>query len=83
MSKKWIEVTGVQCPVCEERIWSTHRHDFHYCECGYCFVDGGRDYLRTGWGFDSEGFVTYDWEPPRTVKLKVDEPKIKYREFMF
>jgi hypothetical protein len=43
-------VTGIQCPLCEEVLVSLWGHDFHYCECGYCFVDGGRNYLRYGYG---------------------------------
>lgn len=45
-----IKVHGIQCPRCNEKLWSKYRHDFHYCGCGYCFVDGGRDYLRVGYG---------------------------------
>jgi hypothetical protein len=41
-------VSGVKCRVCGDEIWSRHRHDFRYCKCGECFVDGGRDYLRCG-----------------------------------
>lgn len=58
-------VTGVQCPVCWQRIFSTHRHDMRYCFCGTTFVDGGRDYLR--FGSEAE-------ETPRIVRrdLRVD-----------
>lgn len=41
---------GIQCPKCKEKIYSEYTHDFHYCGCGYCFVDGGFEYLRYGWG---------------------------------
>ena len=47
---KYKYVTGVQCPLCKEKLWSAYVHDFHYCGCGYCFVDGGRHYVRYGWG---------------------------------
>jgi len=40
--------TGIICQKCGEFIYSINRHDFRWCECGLCFVDGGRDYLRTG-----------------------------------
>lgn len=47
---KKMRVTGVKCPLCEEKIWSRHRHDYRFCRCGYSSVDGGRDYLKMGWG---------------------------------
>ena len=43
-----MRVTGVQCPLCKEKIWSRSVHDFRYCKCGGVFVDGGREYLRYG-----------------------------------
>jgi len=39
---------GIYCKNCDEFIYSVYRHDFRYCKCGKCFVDGGRDYLRCG-----------------------------------
>jgi len=27
-------------------IYSRARHDFRYCTCGKCAVDGGRDYTK-------------------------------------
>jgi hypothetical protein len=39
---------GIECLKCNTRIFSKHRHDFKYCKCGECFVDGGFDYLRYG-----------------------------------
>lgn len=44
-----IKVRGIKCPNCLEELWSKYTHDFHWCKCGDCFVDGGRDYLRYGW----------------------------------
>jgi len=38
------------CPICKEEITSKHRHDFRHCKCGECFVDGGLDYFRFGYG---------------------------------
>jgi hypothetical protein len=39
---------GIVCPACQQEIFSMHRHDFHACDCGSVFVDGGDDYLRYG-----------------------------------
>jgi len=44
-----MKVAALKCPVCEVAIWSRNRHDFRYCDCKKCFIDGGRDYTRTGW----------------------------------
>lgn len=44
-----IVVGAVHCLRCDDVIWSKYRHDFHYCSCGACFVDGGRDYFRAGY----------------------------------
>ena len=46
--EKYQYQTGVICQKYGEFIYSIYRHDFRECECGSCFVDGGRDYLRTG-----------------------------------
>jgi hypothetical protein len=37
---------AIQCTVCDEIIESKHRHDFKWCGCGSCAVDGGTAYLR-------------------------------------
>lgn len=42
-------VECIQCPNCQDIIYSRTRHDFHYCTCGDVFIDGGFDYLRCGW----------------------------------
>lgn len=39
----------IRCKKCGDVIESFHRHDFKWCSCGACAVDGGHDYLkRTG-----------------------------------
>ena len=43
-----MEVNAVQCPECKDIIFSRACHDFHYCSCGYVFIDGGFDYCRFG-----------------------------------
>lgn len=73
MKQKYKYVYGIQCPVCDEKLWSKYGHDFHHCECGYCFVDGGGNYLRYGWGLNSDGEYWNDWEVPQSVKFRVPE----------
>ena len=37
---------AIRCNLCGDEIESTSRHDFVWCRCGACAVDGGHDYLR-------------------------------------
>lgn len=43
-----MKITGIRCKLCDDKIFSMSTHDFKYCKCGSCFVDGGRQYLRVG-----------------------------------
>ena len=43
-----MKVCTVKCPKCGDIIYSRAQHDFHYCSCGYIFVDGGFEYTRVG-----------------------------------
>ncbi len=40
----------IRCNACGDVIESKHVHDFHSCKCGACFVDGGLEYKRRGYG---------------------------------
>lgn len=63
-------VHGILCPMCGDELWSRHRHDFRRCKCRYCYVDGGRDYLRMGFGgADFEE----PWIVPSTIEIEVGE----------
>lgn len=55
MTKISKTVMGLKCPLCKDRFYSHHRHDMHFCKCGYCWVDGGSDYSRWGYGVHIEG----------------------------
>ncbi len=59
---------GVECPKCFQRIWSRHRHDCRSCFCGYVYVDGGRDYLR--WGYGGPDWPE-PWVMPKSVRVEV------------
>ena len=37
---------AIQCKYCSDIIESHSVHDFKYCSCGACAVDGGHEYLR-------------------------------------
>ena len=43
-----IWMNRIQCKKCGDIITSNNRHDFKYCKCGACFVDGGSWYGRYG-----------------------------------
>ena len=45
---KRIIKNAIRCKHCGDVIESKSRHDFVYCSCEACFVDGGHDYLRRG-----------------------------------
>lgn len=36
----------IKCKKCGDIIESMNRHDFKWCSCGQCAVDGGHDYLK-------------------------------------
>ena len=36
----------IRCRKCGDVIESTSVHDFRWCSCHSCAVDGGHDYLR-------------------------------------
>lgn len=38
----------IQCKHCGDIIESKTVHDFKWCSCQTCFVDGGHEYLRRG-----------------------------------
>lgn len=36
----------IKCLHCGDQIFSAHRHDFKFCKCLKCAVDGGQAYLK-------------------------------------
>ncbi len=43
-----LEMAIVRCKKCNDVIISLYTHDFKFCSCETCFVDGGFDYYRIG-----------------------------------
>ena len=64
------DVVAIECPVCADIVWSRHVHDFRPCRCNYCFIDGGRDYSRIGWGNES---IARPWPSVRYLTLRVSK----------
>lgn len=51
-----------KCRACGDVVESRHRHDWKQCFCGEMFVDGGKDYLRRGYG--KKGYIELStWGP--------------------
>lgn len=51
----------IRCKKCGDIIESVSVHDFKFCSCGACAVDGGHDYLRRCGNLE-------DWEDLSEVK---------------
>jgi hypothetical protein len=41
-----IKLNRIRCKLCNTTITSCSVHDFKFCKCGKCAVDGGHEYLR-------------------------------------
>ena len=41
-----MQLNGIKCLKCGDIIYSRSRHDFRWCSCESCAVDGGFDYLK-------------------------------------
>lgn len=48
MTKRKIKRNRLQCLDCGDIIESFDRHDFKWCSCKMCFIDGGTEYVRYG-----------------------------------
>ena len=53
-----MKVSAIQCNDCRDIIYSRARHDFRWCTCKNCAIDGGLDYLRViGDGYKMKSLV--------------------------
>lgn len=70
-----MKVFGIKCKKCGDFIYSRAVHDFHYCSCKSCAIDGGQDqYFRiTG---NKE-----DWEIVKDVEIKAKDKKELYDDW--
>lgn len=57
----------IRCKKCGEIIESFSVHDFKFCGCGACAVDGGHDYLRRCGNIE-------DWEDLTETEVISDGP---------
>ena len=70
MKIRIIVKNAIRCKHCDDIIESTYRHDFKFCSCQRCAVDGGLDYLRRCGDLD-------DWEDLSEFKEVEVTPKYK------
>lgn len=75
MKARIIVKNAIRCKHCGDIIESTYRHDFKFCSCRHCAVDGGLDYLRRDGGPD-------DWEDLSEFKEVEVTPKYKVRDIV-
>ena len=61
--------TKLRCKKCGDIIESKHSHDFKWCKCHSCYIDGGNDYCRVGGNKEDYEFVE-DKESKRMEELK-------------
>ena len=41
-----IKLNRIKCKKCGDIITSEYTHDFKWCKCGACAIDGGKSYLK-------------------------------------
>lgn len=70
-----MKVFGIKCLKCGEIIYSRARHDFHWCHCGACAIDGGQeDYIRIIG--DQE-----NWEKVSDITISAKNPETLYKDW--
>ena len=41
-----MKINAIKCNSCGDTIYSRALHDFRWCSCKGCAIDGGLDYIR-------------------------------------
>lgn len=60
----------IKCLNCNDIIESLSIHDFKYCKCCSCSIDGRNEYTRVEEGFDYIHWV-YDDEHEEKINVKI------------
>lgn len=68
---KVIKSNKIRCKKCNEIIESKNRHDFKWCKCKSCAVDGGTFYLKRCGNIE-------DWEDLSEFKEADINEKLSY-----
>ena len=75
-----MKINGIRCTKCNDIIYSRARHDYHPCNCGSVFIDGGFDYIK----ISGSSWVPVSFEINATKKQlynswnTYDEKKVKF-----
>lgn len=81
MKKLKININNkIQCNKCEEIIESKYTHDFKWCKCRNCAVDGGLSYVKRcgdNWTDVSECREASRQEKEKYIKNNVEDFLIK------
>lgn len=64
---KKLIVNKIKCKECGDIIESKYTHDFKYCSCGKCAVDGGLEYARRNFAYDGVYEDLAEWEETENV----------------
>lgn len=68
-------VFGIKCKKCGDIIYSRAVHDFHYCTCQSCAIDGGQnDYIRIIGNQE-------DWERVPKIEIKAKDLSELYNDW--
>ena len=62
----------IKCLKCNDIIGSLSVHDFKYCKCGACSIDGGNEYTRVGGDFKLIHWVYEDGCEEELIKNNAD-----------
>lgn len=58
----------IKCLKCNDIIESLSVHDFKYCRCGACSIDGGNEYTRISG--DSE-YISWVYQDGHEEKINI------------
>ena len=73
---------AIRCKHCGDIIESTYHHDFKFCSCKRCAVDGGLDYLRRCGTIDDWEDLSEYKEVEVIAKYKVGNI-VSFKDFFF
>ena len=60
-----MKVNAIQCNSCKDIIYSRTRHDYHWCSCKSCAIDGGFDYVK----------IIGDGNSFKSIEIEIDKTK--------
>lgn len=59
-----MKVNAIKCLDCGDTVFSRARHDFRWCSCKKCAIDGGFEYTKIN-------FII----PPEQVEIEIEQTK--------